>query len=153
MVHHLSSWCLISCEMLHNSTACFAGSKTNQLRSCSSLTHSSQQNRIVIITDHQSCQKGKNTHIPIQQKMLFPHKKLHFCPQWGLSDAAPHKFSVSAWVISTEKLALYNTKAGAVSLSYHKEEISIFLITCELRKKKLLSFWILSALPIKNYSN
>lgn len=124
--------------MLHNPTACFAGSKTNQLRSFSFLTHSSQQNRIVIIMDHQSCQKGKNTHIPIQQKMFFPHKKLHFCVNLGLSALAPCKFSDGAWVISTEKLPLYNTKAGAVSLSYGKAEISVFLKTYELRKKNAL---------------
>lgn len=90
--------------------------------------------------DHQSCQKGKNTHIPIQQKMFFPHKKLHFCVNLGLSALAPCKFSDGAWVISTEKLPLYNTKAGAVSLSYGKAEISIFLKTYELRKEKCSHF-------------
>lgn len=85
--------------------------------------------------DHQSCQKGKNTHIPIQQKMFFRHKKLHFCVNLGLSDLDPCRFSDGAWVISTEKLALYNTKAGADSLSYHKAQISILLKTYEIRKK------------------
>lgn len=89
--------------------------------------------------DHQSCQTGKNTHIPIQQKTFFPHKKLHFCVNLELSDLALYKFSDDAWVISTEELGLYNRKAGAVSLSYCKAEISIFLKTYKLGKK-LLSF-------------
>lgn len=77
----------------------------------------------------------KYTHPYSAKDVFFPHKKLHFCVKLGLSDLAPHKFSDSAWVISTERLALYNTKAGAVSLSYHTAEISIFLRTYELKKK------------------
>lgn len=73
-----SPFFLISSEMLHNHTACFAGSKTNQLRSFSFLTHSSAIKTIVIMIDHEGCQKVKNTHIPTQQKMFLHIKSYTF---------------------------------------------------------------------------
>lgn len=119
MVHHLSSWCLISSEMLYNPPVRFAGSKTNQLSSFSFLTHSSQQN-YSHYDGSSSLPESEKYVCPYSARDGFACKKRHFCVNLELSNLAPSMPSDDVWVIRTEKLSLYNTKARAVSQSYLK---------------------------------